>query len=436
MNKQILRLAIPNIISNLTVPMLGMVDLAIMGHLGSEVYIGAIALGGMIFNFVYWGFGFLRMGTSGLTAQAFGAGNDKEMSLVFGRAMLVGFLAGAGIILLQLPIEFVSFYLMDGSTEVESLASSYYFIRIWAAPATIGLYAFTGWFLGMQNSRYPMIIAITVNILNVLLNYLFVFQFNMSSDGVALGTVIAQYSGLVLAILLFLKSYRKYLKYLSFRDMMQWEPLKHFFMVNKDIMIRTIMLLFVFAYFTSESARMSNTILAINTLLLQYLFVFSYFIDGYAHAAEALTGKFIGAGDKVQLKKITRYLFLWGISLSIPFMLAYLFAGDRLLFILTDNTGLILQSAPYMYWVALLPLVSFAAFIWDGIYTGATATVTMRNTMIFSSLAIFLPVYYLTKGPLENHALWLAMILFMASRSILLTLFHKRAIYGRLSTAN
>lgn len=434
MNKQILNLAIPNIISNITVPLLSMVDLAVLGHLESELYIGAIALGGIVFNFVYWGFGFLRMGTSGLTAQAFGAKNDTEVILVLSRALLVGLISALAIILLQIPIAWISFHLLQGSREVEGLARSYFFIRVYAAPATISLYAFTGWFLGMQNAKYPMIIAIVVNLLNIGFNLLFVFHYNMKSDGVALGTVLAQYSGLVLAVLMFSRKYRSFLKNWTSKGMMKARELQNFLVVNKDILIRTLLLLFAFAFFTSRSAAISDEILAVNTLLLQFLFIFSYFIDGYAHAAEALVGKFTGAGETSRLKKVIRYLFLWGIGIAIPYTLAYVVSGKHLLRILTDNPDLIDLAGYYLPWVGLLPLTTFAAFIWDGAYIGATATSWMRNLMVISTLVIFLPVYYLSHDALGNHGLWLAMIAFMASRSLLMTIFGKKAIYRQAAS--
>jgi MATE family multidrug resistance protein len=277
-----------------------------------------------------------------------------------------------------------------------------------------------------------MIIAIVVNVLNIGFNLLFVYQFNMTSDGVALGTVLAQYGGLLLAILLFRRSYKHYLKYWDLKKVIEIKALKEFFGVNKDIMIRTVLLLFAFAFFTSASASISNKVLAINTLLLQYLFIFSYFIDGYAHASEALVGKFIGARDKLNLKFSIKRIFLWGIGISVPFTLVYLLIGDKLLYILTDNLEVIDASAPYLKWIAVLPMVSFAAFIWDGVYTGATATALMRNSMIISTLVVFLPVYYIFRNIIGDQALWLALTLFMLSRSVLLSIYYPKAVLGKI----
>jgi len=433
MNRSILRLAIPFIISNLTVPILGMVDLALLGHLESEVYIGAIALGGMIFNIIYWGFGFLRMGTSGFTAQAFGKADEREAMLVLGRSGAVALAGGALILILQYPIAWLSFWVMDGSAEVEVLAREYFHIRVFAAPATIMLYAFSGWFLGMQNARYPMIVAIAVNILNLGFNFFFIYELGMKHDGVALGTVLAQYSGLALAIILFRRKYISYLNHLHFKAMMQVQAMKKFFLVNSDIVIRTLLLVFAFSFFTNQSARISNEVLATNTILLQYLFIFSYFIDGFANAAEAMVGKYVGAGNKTELKDVIRRIFLWGIYISIPFSLSYLIAGQNLLYLLTDQPDIIEKASGFLFWVALVPLVTFAAFIWDGVYIGATATPAMRNAMIVSTLLVFLPSYYLLIHPMGNHGLWLAMMLFMASRGIMLTVFYRRAILNKVA---
>jgi MATE family multidrug resistance protein len=422
-NKEILKLAIPNIISNITIPLLGMVDLAILGHLESLNYIGAVALGGMIFNFLYFGFGFLRMSTSGFTAQAFGEKNETEMALTLGRAISVGLLGGLFIIILQYPIAFLGFNLIGGSPEVESLAREYFHIRIFAAPAAISLYALTGWFLGIQNAKYPMIIAITITVLNLLFNLIFIYVFGMKSDGVAYGTLIAQYCGLTLGIILFLKKYKHYLVHWSYKSMMQLAALKRFFAVNRDILIRSLLLLLSLSFFTAESVRISDSILAVNTILLQFFFIFSYLIDGFAYAAEALVGKYVGAREPKNLKRSIKDLFKWGFGISLVFTFIYLVSGKYILYILTNNPTIIAEAQPYLIWIISIPLLTFAAFIWDGIFIGATASVSMRNAMIISTLVLFFPFYYLIGKDLGNHGLWSAFMLFMVSRGIILTFF-------------
>ena len=430
MNREILRLAIPNIISNITVPLLGMVDLAIMGHLESELYIGAIALGGLIFNFIYAFFSFLRMGTSGFTAQAFGEKNRQELILMFGRSMLLAAVGGLVIILLQYPIDLISFFLLDGSEEVEALAREYFYIRIYAAPASLGIMVLSGWFIGMQNARYPMIVAIFINVINIGANLFFVYSLGMKSDGVALGTLVAQYSGLTLAIVLLLRKYKTMFTAWDKTRFFDAARLKRFFRVNTDIIVRTLCLIFAIAFFTAQSAKISDTILAVNTVLLQYLFVFSYLTDGFAFAAEALVGRFTGSKSRADLKHVVNLLFMWGVIISIPFTLVYLFGGDFLLRILTDNQEVIHAASPYLFWIGIVPLVTFPAFIWDGIYIGATASVAMRNALLVSTFAVFIPAYYIFTGPMGNHGFWLAMMLFMASRGLLLTFFAGKSIYS------
>ena len=406
-----------------------MVDLSVLGHLDSEIYIGAIAIGGMIFNFLYWGFSFLRMSTSGFTAQSYGRKNFKESAILLSRALLVALVGSVFLIALQKPIGLFSFFIINGSKEVEALASQYYYIRIYAAPATLSLYALIGWFVGMQNTKTPMIIAIVINVVNIALDLIFVFAFNMKSDGVALGTVIAQYSGLFIALVLFYKYYKRFIKYWNYRAMIKLNEIKKFFIVNKDIFIRTLCLIIVFSFFTTESANTNNSILAVNTLLLQFLFVFSYFIDGFAYAAEALTGRYVGAGDKLQLKKTITQLFKWGFGLSIPFTIIYLIFGENILYLLTDNKAIIDLSKNYIYWVAFIPIISFSAFLWDGIYVGATASVAMRNSMLISTLFFFFPTYFLLQPIIGNHSLWFAMILFMGGRGLSQTLLARKKVF-------
>lgn len=430
LNRQILRLSIPNIISNITVPLLGMVDLAMMGHLDDPVYIGAIALGSAIFNIIYLSFGFLRMGTTGFTAQAFGAQKNREIGLILYRSLTVAAILALLLLLFQYPIQWVAFNLLDGSNQVKELAREYFYIRIFAAPATLGLYALHGWFLGMQNARIPMILAILINSLNIIFNFVFVIGFGMNSDGVAIASVIAQYSGLLLAVFFLIKKYSGFLERFKLSVVLQMTALKKFFIVNTDIFIRTILLILTLTFFTSMSARISDEILAVNTLLFQFFFIFSYFADGFAFAGEALTGKARGSGDQDLLRKTIQKLFYWGWGASLFFAVVFGFGFDPLLWIMTDNADLKLLAGEFRWWIVMLPVSSGAAFIWDGIYIGVTASKAMRNTMIVASLLVFLPAYYLSVGPLQNHGLWLSLILFMAARGLLMWAIAKKAIYN------
>ena len=439
MNKKILNLAIPNIISNISIPLLGIVDMALMGHLESDAYIGAIALGSLIFNFIYWGLGFLRMGTSGFTAQAWGRRDLPETILVLSRAGFIALVTSAFLLVLQKPVEILSFLVLKGETEVEQLAMAYFRIRVWAAPAALGQFALLGFFLGMQNARLPMVVLVTTNIINIICNYLFVMKLGMDSEGVALGTVIAQYSGLLLALFFFRKYFNKLFKYYSFRATTQWTKLKNFLLVNKDIFIRTMCLVIVFSIFTARSASADvlsqgeDTILAVNSLLMQFFMFFSFLIDGFAHASEALIGKFIGAKDRESLTKSIRLLFLWGTVISVFFTLLYLVGGDAIFRLLTNNPDVIANAKPYYFWVILVPVVSYVAFLWDGIYIGATAGPQMRNAMLISTLVIFFPAYFLAGKIMGNHGLWFAFILFMIARGVTMQALSKKAVYSKIS---
>lgn len=428
MNRKILRLAIPNIVSNVTIPLLGLVDLALMGHLDSEVFIGAVSLGTVIFNFIYWGFSFLRMGTSGFTAQAYGEKKEAESYHILSRAMLISTAISLVIISLQFPIEWLSFRLINGSQEVEALAREYFRIRIWAAPATLGLYVLNGWFLGMQNARYPMITSIAANVFNIVLSFSFVKLFHLNSAGVALGTVLAQYLGVVIGVYLFFRSYKSLTQHWNWKAIINPVTLKSFFKVNSDIFIRTFCVIFVFTFFTSKSASINDHILAVNSILIQFLLFFAFFIDGFAYAGEALAGRFVGERSRLLFKKVTRSLFYWGSLLALAFSFLYLVANKLILSILTNQQELIQSALDFRWWIVVTPVLSFASFIWDGIYIGATASREMRNSMLGATILIFLPGYFLMQPIIGNHALWVAMLLFMLSRGVFQTFLFPKVL--------
>ena len=439
MNKRILDLAVPNIISNISIPLLGIVDMALMGHLESDAYIGAIALGSLIFNFIYWSLGFLRMGTSGFTAQARGRRDLREAILVFSRAAFIALIMSVLLLAFQVPIERLSFLVLKGETRVEELAMTYFRIRVWAAPAALGQFALLGFFLGMQNARLPMVVLVLTNVINILCNFFFVMKLGMGSDGVALGTVIAQYSGLLLAIYFLRKYFGKLFRSWSLQATIQWDKLRHFLLINRDIFIRTMCLVVVFSIFTARSASTDlqnsgdETILAVNSILMQFFMFFSFLIDGFAHASEALTGKFIGAGDKSSLQRSIRLLFVWGTGISLLFTLIYLLGGDVIFRALTNNPEVIANAKPYFFWVVMIPMLSYTAFLWDGIFIGATAGPEMRNAMLISTLLIFFPAYILAGKWMGNHGLWLAFILFMIARGLTMQFMARRAVFSKVS---
>lgn len=423
-NRKILHIALPAIVSNITVPLLGLVDVSIVGHLGDTAYIGAIAVGGMIFNVMYWLFGFLRMGTSGITSQSYGRRDLPEVVRLLVRSLGVGWAVAFLMILLQVPLRDFALFIMEPTESVRRYAELYFNILIWGAPATLGLYSFTGWFIGMQNSRLPMAIAITQNVVNIVASLVLVFCLGLKVEGVALGTLVAQYAGLFIAFGAWFSVYGRLRKYFCRIDLFGWSQMKGFLSVNRDIFLRTLCLISVMLFFTSAGSWQGETILAVNTLLMQFYMIFSYIMDGFAYAGEAISGKYYGAGNKVGLSAAVRHLFGWGAVMTVAFTLLYIIGGNAFLSLLTDDKIVIAAAGSYFYWAALIPLAGVAAFIWDGIYIGCTKTRGMLISMFFSAITFF-TVYYSLRQSMGNHGLWLAFIMYMAMRGFMQTLIWK-----------
>ncbi len=428
MNKTILKLAIPNIISNLSVPLLGVVDTALVGHLDQIYYLGALAVGSMIFNFIFWGFGFLRMGTTGLTAQEYGARDRSKMILILARVQLIALGIGLMLILFQTPIILFSLWIIESSTEVAEYTRVYYDIRIYTAPAMLALYGLQGWFLGMQNAKYPMIITIAHNLLNIVLNVFFIQVLDMHVDGVAWGTLISTYLALALGVVLFFRRYKRYVAHYLPTELIDTVALKQYFSVNRDIFIRTICLIFTFSFFTAMSAKQGDLILAANTILLQLWMVASYGIDGFAYAAESLIGRFKGSRDKEKLEKAVTHNLGWGMALGLFGTLIYWLFSDPILAIFTNNQDVIELAKVVLFWTIMAPLVSSFCYILDGVFIGATETGPMRNTMLVATFVIFLPVYYFGTMMFGIHGLWLAMVLFMIARGAALGFYLPKTI--------
>lgn len=424
-HRQILHIAIPSIISNITVPLLGLIDVTIVGHLGSPIYIGAIAVGGMVFNMIYWIFGFLRMGTSGMTSQAFGRQDLDEVTRLLLRSTGVGLLIALMLLLLQTPIRYIAFQLLiDATPQVKEAASIYFNICIWGAPAMLGLYSFSGWFIGMQNSRFPMIIAITQNVVNIVASLSFVYLLDMKIEGVAFGTLIAQYAGILMAVGLWLAYYAPLRKRWHWNDFWNRAPMLRFFQINRDIFLRTLCLVAVTVFFTSAGAKQGDIILAVNTLLMQLFTLYSYIMDGFAYAGEALGGRYYGAHDARQFQLTTKQLFQWGTGIGIVFTLLYLVGGETFLGLLTDEHEVIEVASRYYYWVLAIPLASFPAFLFDGLFIGTTSTHLMLRSMFVASVSFFL-VYFTLCNTLHNHSLWLAFLIYLSMRGVM------QAILGR-----
>jgi MATE family multidrug resistance protein len=427
-NKRILQIAVPSIISNITVPLLGLIDVTIVGHLGAAAYIGAIAVGGMLFNIIYWIFGFLRMGTSGMTSQAYGKHDLDEVARLLLRSVGVGLLIAIILVALQYPIRKLAFTFIQTTEEVERLATLYFRICIWGAPAMLGLYGFAGWFIGMQNSRFPMYIAITQNIVNIAASLCFVYLFHMKVAGVAWGTLTAQYAGFLMALLLWRRYYGGLKKHVAWHEVLKKEAMLRFFQVNRDIFLRTLCLVIVTLFFTSAGAAQGEIVLAVNTLLMQLFTLFSYIMDGFAYSGEALVGKYVGANNRLALYRTVRQLFIWGVGLSTGFTLLYFFGGKSFLGLLTNETSVIREAGNYFYWVLAIPLTGFAAFLWDGIFIGATATRQMFYSMLVASGSFFL-VYYSLHEWMGNHALWLAFIVYLSLRGIMQAALSRKILY-------
>ena len=405
-NKDILKLAIPSILANITVPLVGMVDIAVAGHLdvNAATMIGGIAIGTMLFDLLYWNFGFLRVGTGGLTAQAYGRGDRKECARIFTRAFGIALACAFALIAIQWIFVKAAFLVVDCTPEVRSLASKYFFIRIWAAPATLGLMAFKGWSIGMQDSVSPMATDLTVNGMNVLMSIVLALGIKplgyegMGFAGIAAGTVVAQYSGLLTAALLMFFKYRRNtfatLCPKDLKDVFKGSETRRFFVMNTDLFVRSLCFIAIYIGFTVISARYGDLLLAVSSIMMKLLMIFSYFTDGFAYAGEAMTGKYIGARDGYMLRQTVKWTFVWSMGIAVIFMGIYQFAGVPLLKMMTSDPLVVDASREYIPWLLLMPVIGCAAFTWDGIYIGATASKAIRNSMLWA-VAGFAAVWFI-----------------------------------------
>lgn len=433
MHRQIFRLTLPNIVSNITIPLLGMVDIVIVGWYGGADLLAGIAIGGTVFNFLYWNFGFLRMGTSGFTAQAYGARDFKYATQTLFRAVSVAAVIGVMMWVLQVPIDRLSLLLVDNSSaQVKQAASDYFFMRIWAAPATLSLYAFNGWFIGMQNAKTPMWIAIIINGVNLALSSMFAFGFDMGIAGVGLGTAISQWSGVAMAVWVIWWKYRKIFKPIDFKDLYERSALSKFFQVNRDIFIRTFCMCTVYVYFTVASSSMGDDILAANNLMMQLFMIFSYMMDGFGYAGEALVGKYYGARNFKQLHKAVRYVIFWGFITSLLCTVLYALFGEYVLMIFSPSAGILASAHQYIWWAVAVPVAGFLAFLLDGFLVGLTASSIMRNGMMISAAAFF-AIYWTFRGIMGNDALWLAYVGFLFIRGMIQLVMARKKLFGKVS---
>ncbi|MCR4737521.1 MAG: MATE family efflux transporter [Bacteroidales bacterium] len=424
LNREILRLAIPSILANITIPLVGMVDVAIIGHISNASAIGGIAVGTMLFDLLYWNFGFLRIGTSGLTAQAYGENDPLKEVAIFRQTMAIALCSAMFVLAIQWLFVTAVLHFVPCSAEVADFARSYFFVRIMAAPATLALMVFKGWFIGMQDTVSPMVCDIVVNVVNMAASYLLAVHTSLSIIGVAYGTVIAQYVGLATAIGLMWARYGALFRQHR-REVVLRKDLGRVFRLSADLFVRSLCFMVVYVGFTSFAAKYGDGDLAVSAIMMKLFMLFSYFVDGFAYAGEALTGRFIGAGDGRQLERAVRILFVWALGVGLLFTVVYAAAGDWSIRLMTSDLSVVEASRPFLLWLITMPLVSCAAFMWDGIYIGATAGKQVRNCMIVSAVS-FLVVYFAGSPLWGIQALYAAYFAHLVARVVYLSAYWPR----------
>ncbi len=430
-DRDVWRIAAPMILSNISVPLLGMVDTGVVGHLESAVYLGAVAIGGTIFSFLYTGMNFLRMGTTGIAAQRFGAEDFDGLRVSLGQALVVALLIALAVILLQWPISQLSMKLLGADAALREYALEYFFIRIWSAPGTLANFVMIGWFLGLQNARVPLIVFLTINLTNIALDLLFVIALGMKVDGVALASVLAEYTGLAVALYFAARELRRHSGRWPMEKFVDYRQYAAFFAINANLFVRTMALIFTIAFVTAQGTRMGGLILAANSILMQLQNLTAFGLDGLAHAAEALVGKAVGQRRRDVLEHSVKLCIKWSLIFAAGFSAAYFLVGPLIINVLTDLPAVRETTLRYLPWMIASPLVSVWSFLYDGVYVGATRAREMRNIMVFSAFAVFIPAWYLLQ-PLGNDGLWLAFLLFLASRGIGMHVGYRRSVLPAL----
>jgi len=417
-NRRVLGIALPILVSNATIPLLGLVDTAVIGQLGQAAPIGAVGVGGVILASVYMLFTFLRMATSGLTAQAQGRGDRKEVALTLHRALLLAAVCGFAVILLHIPLLYGAFWFSPASPEVESLAETYVSIRIFGAPAVIGLYALTGWMIALERAKTVLKLQLFINVINIALDLFFVMGLEMGVQGIATATLLGEWSGFVMALYLcrdaFLPAVRS-----RWQAVLDRVALRQTMSMNADLVVRSVLLQFSYTSFVFLSAGQGDVGLAANQVLLQFLHLFSYMLDAFAFSAETLVGQAVGAKAVAPLRRAARLSGQWALGGAVLLTLAAMFGGHALINAMTTDEAVRLEAARYLPWIWLLPLASFGSYIFDGIFIGATMARQMRNVM-FVAIMIYVVVLLTTLPLLQNHALWLALFVLNISRTVLM----------------
>lgn len=431
LNREILRLAVPSILANITIPLVGIVDTAIVGHLSDAAAIGGIAIGTMLFDLLYWNFGFLRIGTSGLAAQAYGAGRKDECRKILVQSLTLALLATLFVWAIQWFFVNAVLAVVPCSEEAALIAREYFYVRIWAAPATLMLFTFKGWFIGMQDTKSPMATDILVNAVNMAASYYMAVYAGQGVIGVAYGTIIAQYSGLFLAVAIMVLKYG--IIHIGTREIlaaMKWPEMKRMMSLNGNLFIRSLCFMVVYVGFSALMSQYGDVELAIGSIIMKLFMFFSFFVDGFAYAGEALVGKAFGEQSAISyqqsdIRKIIRLLFNWSIGVGLFFTAIYAVLGDESIAIMTSDSEVLAASKPYMGWLVAMPIVSALAFMWDGVYVGATAGVQIRNAMIWAAVA-FVAGYLATFTWLGPQALYIAYFAHLIARVVYLTIERKK----------
>lgn len=437
LNKEILRLAIPSILANITIPLVGLVDTAIVGHISDASVIGGIAIGTMLFDLLYWNFGFLRVSTSGMTAQALGRGDYKECARLISQSLVIAL--GGALLIWAIQWAFVQLVigLVPGSEAAEEFACRYFYVRVWAAPATLSLMALKGWFIGLQDTISPMATDIVVNVMNMAMSYYLAVMTPIGPIGVAYGTLLAQYTGLILALLLVVLRCPKQVK-AALAEVLRlpktlFRDASRLIRLNRDLFIRSLCFMIVYVGFTSLASHYGDEELAVSSILMKLMMVFSFFVDGFAYAGEALVGKAIGENRGVdRLSVIVRLLFYWSLGVGAAFTVLYAAYGDGCLRMLTSDAAVLRMAHTHIGWLIAMPVVSTIAFMWDGIFAGATAGREIRNTMIWAAIG-FVFAYLATYWWAGVEAIYIAYFAHLVARVIYLSI-KKNRIYDRETT--
>lgn len=414
------RIALPMIISNLSVPLLGMVDTAVMGHLPAPHYLGAVAIGSVIFSFLFMGLNFVRLSTTGLAAQAWGAGDGSEIRTVLAQAVLSALGLAIVLLLLQVPLGRIALLLMNPSELVASEAAIYYGVRIWSAPATLINFAMVGWFIGMQNARGALFVMLATNISNIVLDLWFVMGLGLTANGVALASVIAEVIGVITGLLLLRRALASIPGTWTTSEIRDLKRFVRLFSVNINIFIRTLSLMFAIGFLTAMGARQGDVILAANAIMLNFQHLMSYGLDGFANAAEALVGKAIGAKSRAGFLRAVRLALGWTLCVALVYAVFFLLGGKSIINLLTSIDAVRQAAYIYLPWLIISPVISAWSFLWDGVFVGGTRAREMRDAMVISAFLVYLPVWYFTQG-LGNHGLWLAFTAFLAARGLTMT---------------